>query len=166
MTAPALLVRLAQPWADVYSHSTAVSTTVTFLHIAALLFGGGVAVGADRGTLRSLKLEAAMRGTHLDELAALHRVVLTGLTLSLVTGVLLLAADLDTFLGSWVFWTKMVLVLLLLINGYLMTRSERALRAEPSPESVHWRSLRRSAITSLVLWFVITLAGVVLVNAA
>jgi hypothetical protein len=166
MSAPAALVRLAQPWADAYSHYTAVSTTVTFLHIAALLFGGGIAIAADRGTLRSLRLEAGMRGTHLDELGALHRVVLTGLTTSLVSGLLLLAADLDTFFGSWVFWTKMALVTVLLVNGYMMTRSENALRAEPSADSPHWASLRRSAVTSLVLWFVITLAGVLLVNVA
>jgi hypothetical protein len=165
MSAPAALVRLVQPWADVYSHSTAVSTAVTFLHIAALLFGGGIAIAADRGTLRSLRLEASMRGTHLDELGALHRVVLIGLSLSLFTGLLLLAADLDTFFGSWVFWTKMVLVAVLLTNGFLMTRAERALRAAPSPDSSHWQVLRRSAVMSLVLWFVITLAGVILVNA-
>lgn len=166
IAAPAVLVRLAQPWADVYSHSSVVSTTITFVHVAALLFGGGVAIGADRGTLRSLRLEAAMRGTHLDELAALHRVVLTGLSLSLASGLLLLAADLETFFGSWVFWTKMLLVALLLANGLLMTRSERALRAAPTPDSPHWILLRRTAITSFVLWFAITLAGVVLVSAA
>jgi len=163
---PAGLVRLCEPWANIYSHSIAVSTAVTFVHVAALLFGGGIAIAADRGTLRSLRLEASMRGTHLDELGALHRVVLTGISLSLVSGLLLLTADLETFFGSWVFWTKMALVVTLLINGFTMTRSEKALRAEPSPESPHWKVLRRSAVASLALWFVITLAGVVLVNAA
>ena len=49
------------------------------------------------------------------------RVVVAGLTLIVISGLLMLAADLDTFLHSRVFWIKMTLIVLLLINGALLT---------------------------------------------
>ena len=166
MTAPAALIDLVKPWADAYSNSKLLATVVTFVHVGGLLFGGGLAVAADRGTIRAMRRDAGLRGSHLEELSAVHRIVLTGLALSLVSGLLLLAADLDTYFGSWIFWTKMTMVALLLGNGFLMTRSERVLRATPDPESAAWGKLHRASILSLVLWFAITLACVALVNAA
>jgi hypothetical protein len=166
MIAPSVLVDLVKPWADAYSNSKALATAVTFVHVAGLLFGGGLAVAADRGTLRAMRRDAGVRGSHLEELSAVHRVVLTGLALSLVSGLLLLAADLDTYFGSWIFWVKMGMVALLLANGFLMTRAERVLREKPDPESTAWARLHRASIVSLALWFAITLAGVALVNAA
>jgi hypothetical protein len=44
--------------------------------------------------------------------------------------------------------------------------SEQALRLPTSGTADHWGGLRRAAMTSLVLWLVITFAGVVLTNAA
>jgi len=166
MIVPAGLIDLVKPWADAYSNSKLLATMVTFAHVGGLLFGGGLAVAADRGTLRAMRRNAGLRGSHLEELSALHRVVLTGLTLSVVSGLLLLAADLDTYFNSWIFWTKMAMVALLLGNGLLMTRAERALRVTPDPESPAWGKLQRTSIVSLALWFAITLAGVALVNAA
>jgi hypothetical protein len=92
-----------------------------------------------------------------------HRSVIVALVLSLLSGLALLAADLDTFLGSWVFWAKMWLIVALLVNGALMTRSERRLREGRTDQ---WGRLRVLAFTSLFLWLVITYAGVALVNAA
>jgi hypothetical protein len=87
------------------------------------------------------------------------------LALSVVTGVLLLTADLETYLGSWIYWLKMGLVALLLVNGYAMTRTERRIRGL-SDSTDAWAQLRLTALTSLILWFSIALAGVALVNAA
>jgi hypothetical protein len=80
--------------------------------------------------------------------------------------VLLFASDVETFIGSWVFWGKMVLVVGLLINGYAMTRAERAVRGDTGGSSPSWAHLRRTALVSVGLWYVITLAGVVLTNVA
>ena len=164
--APAVLVRAASSWADAYSNSKLLATLVTFVHIAGLLMAGGLAVATDRSTLRALRLAAHERSSHLDELAGVHRLVVTGLALSLVSGVLLFAADVETFFGSWLFWSKLVLVAVLLANGYRMTRAEQALRTDAREDAAAWRHLRRAALASMVLWYVIALAGVGLVTFA
>jgi len=166
MLVPEALVNLLKPWNDYYSHSKAAETVVQFLHIGGLVLAGGLAMSADRGTLRALRIAAADRTHYTRELGAVHRWVLTGLTIVVASGVALLASDIETFFGSWVFWTKMGLVALLLLNGLQMTRIEAALRQDASDASPHWPKLRRTAITSLLLWFVITAFGVTLVNLA
>lgn len=160
------LARLAEPWAHLYADSKIVATIVTFAHIASLLMAGGLAVATDRSTLRALRLAAAERGRHLEELAGVHRMVVGGLALSVITGLLLFASDVETFLGSWVFWLKMALICVLLANGYVMTRAEGALRADAAEGALAWGRLRRSALVSVGLWYAITLAGVALVNVA
>lgn len=166
MLVPEALVNLLKPWNDYYSHSKAAETVVQFLHIGGLVLAGGLAMSADRGTLRALRIAAADRTHYTRELGAVHRWVLTGLTIVVASGVALFASDIETFFGSWVFWTKMGLVALLLLNGLRMTRVEAALRRDASDASPHWPQLRRTAITSLVLWFVITAFGVTLANLA
>ena len=54
---PEALVSLFQPWNDFYAHSKLAETIVTFLHVGGVLLGGGLAIAADRGTLRALRLE-------------------------------------------------------------------------------------------------------------
>jgi uncharacterized membrane protein len=164
MSAPESLVQLFKPWADFYSHSKTAATVVTYAHVAGLLLAGGLAIAADRNTLRALRSDASYRAQALKELAAVHKWVLTGLTLIVISGVALLTADIDTFFGSWIYWTKMGLVVLLLINGFMMTRIERSIEKEASAESAQWASLHRVAVTSLALWFTIALFGIALVN--
>jgi hypothetical protein len=153
------VTHLVQPWASVYSDSKLVATVVTFLHLAGLLVAGGVAVAFDRTTLRISSRTVEQRRVHLDELKVVHRVVLAGLLLVIVSGILMLAADLAALLASWAFWVKMALVVLLLVNGAAMTGAERALRRAPEGD---WRRLRRGAVVSLVLWFAVLLASVAL----
>ena len=166
MTTPEVLTRLAEPWAHFYSHSKAASTIVTFLHIAPIVVGGGIAIALDRATLRLDVNDAPARERHLRELGSVHRIVLWSLALLLLSGLAMLAADLDTFLPSWVFWLKMALIVALLANGARMTRLERALAGSAGAAGDQWRRLRGIAITSVILWLAITLAGVVLTSIA
>src|SRR5215218_8388271 len=108
------LVRLAAPWESLFGDSVFVATAVTAMHVLALLIGGGLAIAADRTTLRVLRHPVEDRAAQLAELHATHRPVLIALVLLFVSGVLLAAADLQTFLGSPVFWVKLGLVALLL----------------------------------------------------
>jgi uncharacterized membrane protein len=163
---PDILTQLAAPWAKFYGHSRLTATVVEFLHIAPLIVAGGLAVALDRSTLRLDHDDPGARERHLAELGTVHRVILGGLAVSLLSGLALLASDLETFWGSWIFWLKMALVVLLLANGGMMTRLERALRANEGDPDAGWRRLRNVAIASVTLWLTITLAGVALTNLA
>ena len=111
--------------------------------------------------LSALRQDEQVRRQRVEHQRLAHRIVLTGLTIAVVSGLLLFVADWDTYLVSKVFWTKMVLVALLLVNGLGLTRAEAAaVRGEPRA----WIRLRRGAIVSLMLWFLTTLAGTALPN--
>ncbi|HEX4682690.1 MAG TPA: DUF6644 family protein [Gemmatimonadaceae bacterium] len=161
---PSSIVDLLKPWNDFYSHSKTTETIVQFLHVGGLLLAGGLAIAADRGTLRALRIAASDRTHYTKELGSIHRWVLTGLFVVVLSGLALLASDLETFWGSAIFWIKMALVVILLVNGLFMTRAEAALRRDTSESSPAWRSLHRTAVSSLVLWFIITALGLALVN--
>ncbi len=161
------LVRQAEPWADLYSHSKALSAGVLFLHLVPLLVSGGTALVADRATLRTVRGDASARGAQLAELAASHRLVVSGLALSFVSGVLMFLSDVETFLPSPFFWIKLALVGLLLLNGLAMTRTERVLVARgPEGSDALWARMRTIAVVSAALWLATTLAGVVLAQYA
>jgi hypothetical protein len=164
MLVPESLVHFLKPWANFYSHSKAAVTVVQYVHIGGLLMGGGLAIAADRGTLRAVRLAAHERSGHLHDLAEVHRWVLTGLAAVVVSGLALLTADIETFFGSWIFWVKMALVIVLLANGYRMTRIESALEHGAAEDSAKWNKLHSVAVTSLALWFVVAALGVALAN--
>ena len=167
MQGPGRLVELAEPWAAVYGESALLPTLITFGHLAALVFAGGLAVTLDRATLRAARGSADARWHQLRELERAHRAVLVGLGLSLVTGVLMLTADLETYLPSRIFWVKVALIVALLANGYRMTRLESRIATTPNAaDDAGWAGLRASAAVSIFLWFMIAFAGVALVNLA
>jgi uncharacterized membrane protein len=167
MDAPAALVRLVEPWSQAYGDSTLLPILIVFAHIAALVFAGGLAVTMDRATLRAAHGPAEFRWRQLEDLARAHRLILSGLALSVVTGVLLVTADLETYLSSPIYWTKMGLIVVLLVNGYIMTRTESRIRLTPNAaDEAGWKRLRATAALSMVLWFLIAFAGVAVVKAA
>ena len=163
---PEALANAVAPWAKFYSHSSAAATIVTFLHIAPLVVGGGLAIALDRAALRVPHDVPGERERHPAELGSVHSVVIGALVVTFVSGLLLLAADLDTFLPSWVFWVKLALVAAFLVNGAVMRGLERRLSQPGDAREDQWHRLRGTAMTSLVLWLAITFAGVMLVNAS
>jgi hypothetical protein len=152
----------AAPWASLYSNHAALRTAVVFAHIGGLVGAGGCAIAADRATLLALRRHEAERRHQVKALAGTHRVVIGGLVFIVISGVLLFAADVQTFLYSRIYWIKMTLIVLLLINGALLTSAER--RANRGADDA-WGQLRATSVASLTLWFLITLAGVALTNA-
>ena len=156
----AALSQAVQSWTDVYSHSSLLRTLVGFVHVAGLVGGGGAAIAADRATLKATR--GALVGR--DELTAIHtthRVVVAGLAAVILSGVLLFAADVDTYSVSRIFWVKMGMVGALMINGALLVRVGRDGRV-PDPGMRH--ALRRMTVISMALWFLTTLAGAALPN--
>jgi hypothetical protein len=164
MTLPSILSPAVQSWAAFYDAHRAVSITVRFLHLAGLVAGGGAALAADRQILSSLRAKASSRAATLAALRPAHRVVVPALVLVVVTGILLTAADTETFLASRLYWIKMGLVTLLLLNGgALVVAGSRAAR---SAGAEGWGRLGVTSAGSLVLWLLILYVGVWLTVAA
>lgn len=154
--------RLLEPWQSLYAESALLSIAVTALHLIGMLVGGGLALAADRVTLRVSNEQPGERERHLGELNAIHRPVLMSLALLFVTGAAMVAADVATFLVSPVLWTKLTLVALLVVNGVILERTETALRRG---DGSSWERLRLAAYWSIGLWIATLVAGVVLLNA-
>jgi hypothetical protein len=154
------VTHLASEWASVYANHAVIRTSVTFMHIGGLVGSGGCAIAADRATLMASRMSRADQRLQLETLRTTHRVVLFGLAIVIVSGVLLLGADVDTFLYSRFFWLKMALFALLAINGFALIRAER--RAEE--DDAAWTALRVTALCSVALWFLTTLFGAALPN--
>jgi hypothetical protein len=163
---PEFLTKAFEPWASFYSDSKLVNTIVTFVHLGSLLVGGGAAIAADRDTLRAGLWKDAERGHHLAELRQLHRVVITALVVVVISGLLMVAGDFETYWGSPVYWTKMLLFIALLVNGAMMRGVEEKLAVDARVDSPAWSRLRAAAKASISLWLLTLLAGVALMNYA
>ena len=158
------LAAALKPWADYYGNTKPLQAGIEFLHVGGVLVGGGFALASDRAALRSLNAAPEQQRHVLREFTSIHTPVIIALSVTAVSGVVMLTTDIGTFLVSPVFWTKMVLVVLLLANGYLVKRTEEQLNADPSPGSRAWPRFKFGAIASITLWLVTTLAGVTLLN--
>jgi hypothetical protein len=152
-------------WSSLYANHAALRTAVEFTHIGGLLAGGGCAITADLATLSAVAVRdgagAGARSAPLDLLQRTHRLVVSGLIALFVSGALLLAADVETYWFSRIFWLKMGLIGVLLANGALLVRREREARRGSDQA---WAQLHRTALVSLALWFATTLAGAALPN--
>ena len=163
----ATLVQWFAPWQSAYSDSKALDSAVTGIHLVALLFGGGLAVAADRAMLRALRAGPSARALALDALQATHRPVLVALAISFLSGIALATADVNTFAHSPVFLVKLSLVALLCGNGLVLVVTERALREQEPADAAAplWRRLRAATWLSITLWTSVVVAGTTLVNA-
>lgn len=97
----------------------------------------------------------------MHHLHGIHNVVLAGLAVVIVSGMLLMFADLDAYLTATAFWIKMGFVVALFVNGSILVRT--ALRAEAGDAAAR-AGLRRASIASIILWFATTLIGAALPN--
>ena len=153
------------PWATFYSASSPTQTLVTFGHFGGMMVAGGSAVAADRGIFEACRFAGSGRLRPLDELFKTHRYVIAGLAVTSLSGLLMLAADLENLAVSPWFWLKMGLLTLLLFNGWFMTEVARQLKRDGGLNQSLWNRLRRTAVISLVLWFAVVLAGTLLTTA-
>jgi len=158
------LEAVVKPWAVFYSDSKPAEAVVLFAHVAGTLWGGGLAIAADRSVwkLRTAAVEERVR--LLGEIDRLHTPVLAGLSLAALSGVLLTAADLKTFGTSPLWWGKMIAFALLLANGAWLQRQERRFRAAPATMDGKWQALRLASAFSFTLWFTVALGGVFLMT--
>ncbi len=152
---------LIESWSSVYGSHAVLRTAVEFVHIGGLVVGGGCAITADLATLTAVRDGSAARATELQLITRTHRLVVVGLAALLASGLLLLGADFETYWHSQIFWLKMGLIALLLVNGVMVLRGERQARCG---DARAWARLHYAASASLLLWFLTTLAGAALPN--
>ncbi len=159
---PQSLIDLTAPWGDFMKHSKLAKTVVIFLHIAPIVVGGGIAIGLDRLTFRVAREAREDRGRHLTELERTHTIVIWSLAVSFTSGLLLVAAEIDNFPTSWIFWVKMAFILVLLVNGSRMRSVERSIEAAGGSSDADWSRLHVAAMASVTLWLTVTFLGVAL----
>lgn len=159
------LVELAKPWAKFYSKSNATQAVVMFTHLAGMLGGGGLAIAADRAMWKARAAKDEVRARLLAEVAVTHRPVLIGLGMMVVSGILMAAADIETYATSWLYWGKMTAFVLLLANGAWLQSIERGVQRAPATAATAWARLGVSSRLSYLLWFAVVLGGVLLKNA-
>jgi len=159
------LTGLVDRWADYYKDHTTAQVVTQFLHIGGLLAAGGLALATDRETLLVPWHDIEARGVAVLAHQRIHVWVLCALAAIVASGAGFFLADRETYLSSLPFWLKMGSVATLLANGTWMLRLERACVRQPADDRA-WRRLRFSATASVALWFLTTLLGTVLNNAA
>lgn len=157
------ITTLLQPWADFHAEHTGLATAIVAAHLLGLFVGGGIAIGADRRVLLAQPGSNEAYVAAGADLAATHGVVLVALTVTVLSGLALAAADAGTFGTSPVFWSKMIVFGLLLVNGMQMRRTERRIMGDGEP-ALPWNRLRRSARLSIGGWLLLVVLGVVLAN--
>jgi uncharacterized membrane protein len=155
------MTALLASWGSLYANHATVRTIIAFLHVGPIVTGGGAAIVEDRALLLAFRGDTGARRARLGGLGAVHRVVIASLMVLVISGLLMMATDLDTFLQSRVFWIKMGLVALLLANGGLIRRAERRATIDTDAQ---WRTLRVTAVASMTLWLLTTFAGIALQN--
>jgi hypothetical protein len=151
-------------WPSYYGNHQLASVAVRFLHLAGVLMAGGTGLFVDRQVLDAIRAGTQERENALVILGRTHIRVLSWMALIALTGVLMTAADAETFLPSKLYWLKMALVLLLLLNGaamYLAGRRSRRIGIDSG-----WPRLAATSAISAVLWLITMFLGTLLTVAA
>lgn len=145
-------------WSAFYSDHQMVSMLIRYVHLAALMVGGGTALAIDRVVLGTARTRTDdRRRAAWQALQGSHRVVVPSLIVVTLTGVLMTAADWATFEVSWLFWSKMIGFGLLVANGAALVAAER--RYSLSTDVNMWRRVVIASGASVLLWMVILLIG-------
>ena len=163
MALPPSVTSFLEWWSAYYGDHHAISITTRFMHLAGIVVGGGTAITADGAALRARRDWARRKDAVVAAMAEAHWVVVPSLGVIVATGLMMTAADTETFLNSRMFWSKMALFAVLVLNGAGLVAAERA--AARSTESAPGVLTAVSGV-SLVAWLGVLLLGTWLTVAA
>jgi len=145
-------------WSAYYSDHQVISVLIRYVHLAALMVGGGSALAIDRVVLASARRRTDdRRHAAMTALRGSHLVVVPALIVVTASGVMMTAADWSTFEASRLFWFKMGLFALLVVNGGALVAAER--RYAQAADVNKWRRVILTSGASLLLWMLILLIG-------
>jgi hypothetical protein len=125
-------------------------STILTLHT----FGMGVLVGAS--ALLDLRLLGVGRTMPVGPLQSLYRIMWAGFWLNLVTGSMLFAADATSRGTQWLFFVKMLFVIIGVVTMVLIRRQVYGAKTEPGGISA---ATRRLAVLSLIAWVAAITSG-------
>jgi hypothetical protein len=125
-------------------------STILTLHT----FGMGVLVGAS--ALLDLRLLGVGRTMPLGPLQSLYRIMWSGFWLNLVTGSMLFAADATSRGTQWLFFVKMLFVIIGVVTMVLIRRQVYGATTEPVAIGA---PTRRLAVLSLIAWVAAITSG-------
>ncbi len=135
-----------------------VSLLIRYLHLAALMVGGGTALAIDRVVLGTARTRTDdRRRAAFTAMKGSHRVVVPALAIMAASGILMAAADWATFVASRLFWFKMISVGFLVINGMALVGAERAYAKHT--DVLMWRRVVIASGASCALWLLILWIG-------
>ena len=145
-------------WSVYYSDHQMVSLLIRYLHLAALMVGGGTALAIDRVVLGSARTRTEdRRRAAFTAMKGSHRVVVPALAIVTASGILMAAADWRTFEASRLFWFKMISFGFLVINGMALVAAERAYAK--NTDVTMWRRVVLASGASCALWLLILWIG-------
>jgi hypothetical protein len=145
-------------WQVYYRDHQTVSLLIRYVHLAALMIGGGTALAIDRVVLGTARIRTDdRRRAAFTAMAGSHRVVVPALAIVAASGVLMAAADWTTFVESRLFWIKMISFALLILNGVALVAAERAYAKDAG--ALMWRRVVMASGASCLLWLFILFIG-------
>jgi len=145
-------------WSAYYSDHQMVSLSIRYAHLAALMVGGGTALAIDRVVLGTARTRTDdRRRAAFIAMNGSHRVVVPALAIVTGSGVLMAAADWNTFVESRLFWFKMFSFGVLVLNGMALVAAERAYAK--STDVLMWRRVVLASGASCLLWLLILWMG-------
>ena len=159
-----LMVGILKSWSEYYGNHQAVSVAVRFIHLVGLVLGGGTALFIDRQVLRAARGNEEEKHEALRYLRNAHALVIPWLATLGITGILMTAADTETFLVSRVYWIKMAVVALLAVNGGVLLLAEKRVMQLGAAKT--WSRLVTVSTISFLLWIGALLMGILLTVAA
>ena len=125
--------------------------TVLFLHTLGLGTNAGVSAAL------ALRVLGFGRNVPLEVLDRLFPIIWLGFIVSAISGLALLVTDPVTKLHQTVFWVKLILVALAVVNMQMMRN--RIFRGPAASSGVMPSNARLLAVTSLIFWIGATAAG-------
>ncbi len=152
-----LLAGVIYAWSGYYGNHPFVSVFVRFAHLSAIALGGGSALLTDLWVLKAKNAQLTEKESVFQSLRRIHGYVIPWIAVLVVTGILMTLADFDTFWNSRIYWIKMALVAMLIMNGVTLLLAEH--RTRRIGLAAGWRRLVRVSMISFILWITTLFAG-------
>ena len=146
-----------------FFESTKVHTTV--VHVISVIFGMGSALVSDI-LFTFFSKDKKLNNTEINTLSILSKIVLASLFFIIISGLAIFVTDIDKYLNSAKFMSKMAIMAILLINGYILNNYIwNNLIKKDFFISNRLRSVRRLAFIagsiSVVSWVFVCILGII-----